>query len=63
MVFLWLASGMSWSEMMVHYHSLNLPATVIYAEKFFLAFPFTYHLCNGVRHLVSRASSEGHDGR
>lgn len=53
LVFLWLASGMSWSEMMIQFSSLNLPAGIIIMEKFFLAFPLTYHTFNGVRHLVS----------
>ena len=52
LVGLWLVSGSSWADMMLYYQSLHLPAAIIFTEKLLLAFPFTYHTCNGVRHLV-----------
>lgn len=33
--------------------SLSLGPALIYSAKFALAFPFSYHTWNGVRHLVS----------
>merc|ERR1712193_16381 len=30
----------------------QLPSALILAGKFILAFPFTYHTANGIRHLV-----------
>lgn len=33
--------------------SLSLGPALIFSAKFALAFPFTYHTWNGVRHLVS----------
>lgn len=33
--------------------SLSLGPALIYSAKFALAFPFSYHTWNGIRHLVS----------
>jgi len=34
-------------------HGLELPSAAIMSAKGLVAYPFFYHLCNGVRHLVS----------
>ncbi|VVC28122.1 Hypothetical protein CINCED_3A023970 [Cinara cedri] len=34
-------------------NSLQLPSAAIMTTKGLVAFPFIYHLCNGIRHLVS----------
>jgi len=32
--------------------NMHLGGVIIFSAKFLLAFPFMFHLCNGVRHLV-----------
>lgn len=33
-------------------HNLQLPSAAIMSAKALVAYPFFYHLCNGIRHLV-----------
>ncbi|XP_025404996.1 uncharacterized protein LOC112679416 [Sipha flava] len=33
-------------------HSLQLPSAAIMSAKALVAYPFFYHLCNGIRHLI-----------
>lgn len=40
-------------EYYVNYiHSLELPRALLVFGKMLFAWPFMYHLCNGIRHLV-----------
>lgn len=39
--------------------SLSLGPALICSAKFALAFPFSYHTWNGIRHLVSNRGCEG----
>ncbi|KAF4526043.1 hypothetical protein B566_EDAN000837 [Ephemera danica] len=32
--------------------NMHLSPALLFTAKFLIAFPFTYHLCNGVRHLM-----------
>lgn len=34
-------------------NGLHLPSVAIVSAKALVAYPFFYHLCNGIRHLVS----------
>eukprot|EP00124_Ichthyophonus_hoferi_P005043 Ihof_evm1s650 gene=Ihof_evmTU1s650 len=45
------ASGAQWVDVINGLQSLNLSPEIVTSAKFFFAFPFTYHCCNGVRHL------------
>lgn len=38
---------------LVEFIHSNLPSAAIVSAKALVAYPFFYHLCNGVRHLVS----------
>lgn len=38
--------------------NLHLAAPFIFTSKLILSFPVAFHMCNGVRHLVSTALSE-----
>ena len=40
--------------------AMQFGGATIFAAKFAIAFPFTYHLFNGIRHLVRRTETIGH---
>lgn len=45
-------------EYYVNYiHSLELPRALLVFAKALFAWPFMYHLCNGIRHLVCKTYS------
>ncbi|XP_028407235.1 succinate dehydrogenase cytochrome b560 subunit, mitochondrial-like [Dendronephthya gigantea] len=47
-------------EYYVNYlHSLELPRAVWASTKMLFAWPFMYHLCNGIRHLIWDVTAKG----
>jgi len=47
-----LVSSSSFPQIVETIANLHYGAATIALAKFYIAFPFTYHLCNGVRHLA-----------
>lgn len=47
-----LVSGAKWEDVIGRVRAMNINPVLIQSAKFFVAFPFTYHTFNGIRHLV-----------
>jgi len=51
--FTYLMAGRQFNELFFTLQSFALHPAIIAADKFIIAYAFTYHAFNGIRHLVS----------